>query len=206
MKLNPSRCISFPPPSVFSGVGQLGIQQVREQDALGDRPFSDNGYVQTKWVGEKLVMAARERGLPVSIYRPGRISGHSQTGVFNQNDLLYKLIIGCCHLGSVPDRDIREDILPIDYVSQAIAHLSLQPASVGQAFHLIHTQRLHTQQLLTVLHSLGYALGQVPYPPMAGRTPPDRGPESRSSSVSSGAVFCRRPSGHHCYIQKRTAI
>lgn len=66
--------------------------------------------------------------------------------------------------GSVPDRDIREDILPIDYVSQAIAHLSLQPASVGQAFHLIHTQRLHTQQLLTVLHSLGYALGQVPYP------------------------------------------
>lgn len=49
---------------------------------------------------------ARDRGLPISIYRLGRISGHSQTGMFNVNDFLYRLIIGCIQLGSTPAGEI----------------------------------------------------------------------------------------------------
>ena len=58
-----------------------------------------NGYSQTKWVAEKLVRIARNRGLPVSIYRPGNILGDRQTGSCNPNDFISRMIKGCVQFG-----------------------------------------------------------------------------------------------------------
>ncbi|BAY10179.1 non-ribosomal peptide synthetase family protein [Calothrix sp. NIES-2098] len=142
---------------------ESGVKSVREQDSLKDNEFPSNGYCQTKWVAEKLVQTAAERGIPISIYRPSRISGHSQTGVFNSKDFLYKLIIGCVQLGSAPDIDIRENIVPVDYVSKAIVYLSQQEESVGKTFHLVHPQTLHSNTLIDHIRSLGYVIEQVSY-------------------------------------------
>ncbi|WP_413173254.1 amino acid adenylation domain-containing protein [Anabaena azotica] len=139
------------------------VKLVREQDSLNENEFPHNGYCQTKWVAEKLIQTAAERGIPISIYRPSRISGHSQTGVFNRNDFLYKLIIGCVQLGSVPDIDIRENIVPVDYVSKAIVHLSQQEESFGKTFHLVHPQTLHSNTLIDHIRALGYAIEQISY-------------------------------------------
>jgi len=148
---------------VFSVGDHSGIKIIREQDGLDEDNIPTDGYSQSKWVAEKLIEAARERGLPVCIYRPSRISGHSQTGVFNPNDFLYKLIIGCVQLGSVPDKDIWENIVPVDYVSSAIIHLSKQKESLGKIFHLVHPQILHSSQLINQIRSLGYPIEQVSY-------------------------------------------
>jgi len=142
---------------------ESGVKLVLEQDSLNENELPSNGYCQTKWVAEKLVQTAAERGIPISIYRPSRISGHSQTGVFNSNDFLYKLIIGCVQLGSAPDIDIRDNIVPVDYVSKAIVHLSKQEESIGKTFHLVHPQTLHTNTLIEHIRSLGYAIEQVSY-------------------------------------------
>ncbi|MEH2000624.1 MAG: amino acid adenylation domain-containing protein [Nostoc sp.] len=139
------------------------VKLVREQDSLNENEFPSNGYCQTKWVAEKLVKTAAERGIPISIYRPSRISGHSQTGVFNSNDFLYKLIIGCVQLGSAPDIDIRENIVPVDYVSQAIVHLSKQEESLGKTFNLVHSQTLHSNTLIDHIRSWGYSIEQSSY-------------------------------------------
>ncbi|WP_071189201.1 non-ribosomal peptide synthetase [Trichormus sp. NMC-1] len=149
--------------SIFSQSGISGVQIITEADNSDTYPVNTNGYVQTKWVSEKLLATARNKGIPISIYRIGRVSGHSQTGVFNINDLLYKLIIGCIQLGSVPNRDIQEDIMPVDYVSKAIVYLSTQEKSLDKAFHLFNNQVLHTDNLLRVIHSYGYQVKQVPY-------------------------------------------
>jgi amino acid adenylation domain-containing protein/thioester reductase-like protein len=148
---------------VVSSKFESGVKLVREQDSLNEKEFPNNGYSQTKWVAEKLVQAAAERGIPISIYRPSRISGHSQTGVFNNNDFLYKLIIGCVQLGSAPDIDIRDNIVPVDYVSQAIVHLSKQEESLGKTFHLVHPQTLHSNTLIDHIRSSGYAIEQNSY-------------------------------------------
>jgi len=37
---------------------------------------------QSKWVSENLIFEARNRGVPVTIIRPGYIVGHSRTGGF----------------------------------------------------------------------------------------------------------------------------
>ncbi|QIR40544.1 amino acid adenylation domain-containing protein [Tolypothrix sp. PCC 7910] len=148
---------------VVSSNVESGVQIVKEQDSLNESEFPNSGYCQTKWVAEKLLQTAAERGIPISIYRPSRISGHSQTGVFNSNDFLYKLIIGCVQLGSAPDVDIQENIVPVDYVSKAIVHLSKQETSFGKTFHLVHPQTLHSNMLIEQIRSLGYAIEQISY-------------------------------------------
>lgn len=161
IKTKPVHFIST--PSVFSAAVDSEVRVIREQDSLKDSEIPTGGYSQSKWVAEKLVASAQERGLPVCVYRPGRISGHSQTGVFNPNDFLYRLIIGCIQLGSAPDEDIAEDIVPVDYASRAIVHLSKREKSPGKAFHLVNPQLLHSDMLINVIRSFGYPLQQTSY-------------------------------------------
>ncbi|NJR53720.1 MAG: amino acid adenylation domain-containing protein [Acaryochloris sp. CRU_2_0] len=149
-------------PNVFSSTGYTGTRTVLENESIDHEKIPEDGYIQTKWVAEKLIQTAAQRGLPVCIYRPGRISGHSQTGVFNPNDFLYRLIIGCVQMGSAPAGTLVEDMIPIDYASQAIVYLS-QQQSFDQAFHLVNPQLLDVSMLLGVLRSFGYPLPQVPY-------------------------------------------
>ncbi|MCG6137829.1 MAG: amino acid adenylation domain-containing protein [Nostoc sp. LLA-1] len=159
VKIKPVHFIST--NSVFSAEGYSGVKLVQEQDSLDDYQVPSSGYAQSKWVAEKLITIARDRGLPVSIHRIGRVSGHSKTGVFNQNDFLYRLIIGCLKLEKVPEGNMIEDMAPIDYISQAIVHLSRQEKSIGKAFHFVNTQPFHSIKLIDLLSSLGYRLQQI---------------------------------------------
>ncbi|WP_298917470.1 non-ribosomal peptide synthetase [uncultured Nostoc sp.] len=159
IKIKPVHFIST--ISVFSAPIGSGVQLVQEQSSLDDYSVPDNGYAQSKWVAEKLVTIARDRGLPVSIYRPGRISGHSITGAFNPNDFFYKLLIGCVQLGNVPEREFFDSLAPVDYVSKAIVYLSKQQKSLGKAFHVLNQELLNLKLLFNVVRSFGYPLQQV---------------------------------------------
>jgi amino acid adenylation domain-containing protein/thioester reductase-like protein len=149
--------------SVFSSLEPFGVKIVQETDNPDDYPMPTSGYAQSKRVAEKLVTIARDRGIPTCIYRLGRVSGHSKTGVFNINDRFYRLIVGCIQIGSVPDEDAIEDMTPVDYVSRAIVHLSRQKSSLGKAFHFINPQPFRSKMLLELLRSLGYPIASVPY-------------------------------------------
>lgn len=148
---------------VFPTNRSVGIQVIHEWDSLDCGQNFSSSYAQSKWVAEKLVAIARSRGLPVSIYRPGRISGHSQTGFSNLKDFLFILIRGCIQLGSIPNLNIDCDLTSVDYVSQAIVYLSQQKESLNKAFHLITPQPVRWQQLFNWVTSFGYPLEQIPY-------------------------------------------
>jgi myxalamid-type nonribosomal peptide synthetase MxaA len=143
----------------------FSIPTVEESDSVEQSQFVE-GYVQSKWVAEQLVKQTRERGLPVCIYRPSRVTGHSQTGISNQYDILNLLIKGCIQLGKAPVfGPIEEYLTPVDYVSRAIVYLSQQPKQLGKAFDLIHSHaptRWH-DLLFNKLHALGYPLEQTSY-------------------------------------------
>ena len=55
----------------------------------------EGGYTQTKWVAERIVTEAMKRNVPVTISRPGRITGHSTTGATNTDDFLILTMKGC---------------------------------------------------------------------------------------------------------------
>ncbi|MEM8642936.1 MAG: SDR family oxidoreductase, partial [Cyanobacteria bacterium P01_G01_bin.54] len=120
-----------------------------------------NGYTQSKWVAEKICKIACSRGIPVCIYRPGVISGHSQTGMGNTSDLLHTLLKGCIELGSAPDLDAIWDFTPVDYISQAIVHLSLQAANVGKTFHLTNPKPIPLSDLVEAMTALGYPVQTI---------------------------------------------
>lgn len=121
------------------------------------------GYIQTKWVAEQLVIAAKSRGIPVSIYRPGIISGHSQTGVAQTNDVISRMIRGIIELEAAPNLDRWVNLTPVDYVSKAIVYLSRQPESLGKTFHIINPEGLHWKTLIDFISGLGYPMRSLSY-------------------------------------------
>ncbi|MEB3357175.1 MAG: thioester reductase domain-containing protein [Synechococcales bacterium] len=146
-----------------------GQASLYEDDPLDRYPVPAGGYNRTKWVAEQLVAQARSRHLPITIYRPGPISGHSQTGIFNANDFLYRLMQGYIQLGSAPQGAMPLDILPVDYVSKAIIYLSQKNQSQGKAFHLIHPQPASSDGLFAACRTAGYPIQRVPYEQWYGK-------------------------------------
>ncbi|NJO29094.1 MAG: NAD-dependent epimerase/dehydratase family protein [Richelia sp. SL_2_1] len=148
--------------AIFESTAYTG-KIVQESDSFDDHEGIFLGYSQTKWVAEKLVKLAGSLGLPVTIYRPPLISGHSKTGVSNTEDFICLMLKGCVQMGSFPDIDYWLDMSPVDYVSRAIVYLSQQPKSVSKAFHLQHPQPIHLSQLVNWISTLGYDIEQIPY-------------------------------------------
>nr|VFJ48004.1 MAG: thioester reductase domain-containing protein [Candidatus Kentron sp. FW] len=130
-----------------------------------DNPDGDGlkvGYRQTKWVAEQLVMAARERGLPANIYRVGRVWGHARTGITgNTDDLLYRLIKACLLMKKFPASNVMINIAPVDYISQAIIHLSQQQKPPGETFHLLNPVPLPLGRFFQEIRDLGYPLEET---------------------------------------------
>ncbi|TWU31996.1 type I polyketide synthase [Novipirellula artificiosorum] len=105
------------------------------------------GYSQTKWVAERMIEEARRRGMSVTIYRPGHVTGHSTTGVANVDDLLHQIVRACLLIGAAPFRDFELDVTPVDFVSKAMVYLAQQKEAQGKTFHLTNPNPLSAKAL-----------------------------------------------------------
>lgn len=148
--------------AVFESTAYAG-KVVKEQDRFDDWQGIFLGYSQTKWVAEKLVKIASDRGLPITIYRPPLIAGDSQTGICNTHDFINLMIKGCLQMGCFPDVDYMLDMSPVDYVSKAVVYLSRQETSIGKAFHLQHPQPASLKSLVEWIRTFGFKLEMISY-------------------------------------------
>jgi len=119
------------------------------------------GYMRAKWVAEELVVQAAARGLDVSIYRPGTISGHAQSGAFNPDDFVCALIKGCVQLGVAPRVDAPIHLVPVDYASGALVRIALG-ASSG-SYHLVGPRPVAWSEVVEWIRRLGYRIAELPY-------------------------------------------
>ncbi len=132
-------------------------------DALAEA--REDGYGQSKWVAEKLVWQAAERGLPVAVYRPGNISGHSTGGTSNPRDFQGALIAESLRLGLAPEVDgWCMEMTPVDFVSHAICHLAGDPDVRGRVFHLADPNPVPARRIFDWIEEMGYPLERLPYP------------------------------------------
>jgi len=134
-----------------------------EDDPLDDVEGLFSGYAETKWVCEKILGVARGRGIPVEVYRPGVISGHSRTGAGNTSDMVWNIMKGSLQLGLVVDRLPRLDVAPVDYVAEAIVRLSLDRDPGGGPYHFSNPEPMPWSEVFAVAEGMGYPLRQVPY-------------------------------------------
>lgn len=108
------------------------------EEALSDAFGFSSAYEQSKFEGEQLVQSAKTE-LPVTVFRPGMIVGDSRTGAVETFNTFYvplRLYLSG-RLWLLPARpNLRVNIVPVDYVADAIARLCFEPGAAGLNLHL----------------------------------------------------------------------
>jgi thioester reductase-like protein len=128
-----------------------------DTDLSASRGFR-NGYDLTKWVAERVVAIARDRAIPVSVYRLSNVTGHSHRAVMAADNIIVCFLKGCIQLGLAPAEDQIINLLPVDAASALLVGLSLQARSWGRTFHVVHPQPTRVRDVVAWLTARGYRL------------------------------------------------
>jgi thioester reductase-like protein len=131
-----------------------------------------NHYESTKFQAEVWVRQYRDR-VPTTILRPAIVVGDSRTGETEKFDGPYFLLRAIAQaerarrpIPSFGRSEAPFNVVPVDYVVEAIAAVATDPATAGETLHLVDTEPLSARQLAEAL-SHEYA-GRAP----KGRMPP----------------------------------
>ncbi|HEU5332716.1 MAG TPA: thioester reductase domain-containing protein [Actinocrinis sp.] len=143
------------------GLPDDGRTVVLEDDDITGAGKLVTGYVQTKWAAEQLVMLARERGIPVNMYRPGRVLGDSRTGACLTTHFTTRVIKGCIQQGAAPELDLEIEMTPVDYVTGALVGISLLDRPLGGTYHLVNGGKMHFRELIDALQQRGWPLERI---------------------------------------------
>jgi nucleoside-diphosphate-sugar epimerase len=139
-------------------------QGVFREDQLDCGQEFRNTYEQTKLEAEQLVRAS---GVDALVLRPSIVVGESGTGWTSSFNVLYWPLRAFARglFEAVPARaDGRVDVVPVDYVADAIAHVARERPDVRGTLHLVAGDQAVTVDELLDLASL--ALGRR-RPPLA---------------------------------------
>ena len=105
-----------------------------------------NSYERSKFEAERLLHERADR-LPVQIFRPSIIVGERSSGWTASFNVLYPPLKGF-EAGAYPLLPARPDtpidVVPVDYVADAILELVQRPAEPGEVLHLVAGDRATT--------------------------------------------------------------
>jgi thioester reductase-like protein len=110
------------------------------EDSLPEKPAFANQYESTKYEAESHVRAALGGPLPIVVFRPSVTVGDTETGRIANFNLFYQVvrILGSGMLSHWPDlRERKVNIVPVDYVAQAIRRGLEVAWAVRCTFHLV---------------------------------------------------------------------
>jgi myxalamid-type nonribosomal peptide synthetase MxaA len=158
-----------------AAIWPMGVEYTfYEQDSLDHGKLLNLGYDEAKWVGEKCLLNAMERGLPVARYRPGEVGGDSETGRCVLNHFLIAAFKGFLQFGAFPALDTHIDVAPVDYVAKAIVYMAFRSDPLGRAFHLTNPRSWHMREALGFLRDAGYRFKEVEFEELRNRLIDDR--------------------------------
>jgi len=133
----------------------------RADDPTGPPQELANGYTQTKWVAEGMIEQARERGLPVSVYRIDVISGDRRSGACQTQDFVWLAAKGILQSGAVPaGLTGRFHLVPVDYATGAVVRLSQSPDARNRTFHVSNDHFVRFEEIVAALRAYGYRLAE----------------------------------------------
>ena len=151
------------------GVYPIGLsreERFAEDAGVAEGELLRVPYFQTKWAAERVLEQARDRGVPVTVYRPSLIVSHSRTGaeLHASQQLLCAFICGTVRMGVVPAVEKALDVVPVDFAAAAIAALALSDNTENQKFPLLNPQPLQQADLYALLRSRGFPLSPMAFP------------------------------------------
>jgi thioester reductase-like protein len=131
---------------------------VFSEDDLDKGQSFNNYYEETKFLAEVEVQRAMRAGLPATVYRPAIVVGDSRTGATQKYDGPYAIIrlllrqpfVAMAPVVGDPTM-VRVNLVPSDFVVDAIAHLSDAEAAGGAVYQLADPAPLTVEELLDEL-------------------------------------------------------
>ncbi len=136
----------------------------REEDLDVGQSFN-NYYEETKFLAEVDVQSRMRQGLPATIYRPSVVVGDSRTGATQKYDGPYFVIRWLLRqpkiavLPVVGDpTSVRVNLVPSDFVVNAIAYLSGRKEAAGAVYQLADPAPLTVDELVD---AVGKATGRT---------------------------------------------
>jgi thioester reductase-like protein len=110
---------------------------VLAEDDIPAAPRFRNTYEQTKWEAEQRL--ARAGDVPITVYRPSIVVGDSRSGRTQHFRVLYDPMrwIYSGKVAVLPCRpEVRLDVVPVDYVCDALLAIAARDDSAGGTYHL----------------------------------------------------------------------
>ena len=124
--------------------------------------YIKNGYNLSKWVGERILERARERGVRVNLYRPGNISFNSLTGVCQPHkNRLMLMLKGSIQLGQVPEFALNFDLMPVDFLARFIAFHASRYSAEKAVFNLHNPEPLSWDNYVASFREAGREFSMV---------------------------------------------
>jgi thioester reductase-like protein len=116
-----------------------------------------NHYESTKFQAELWVREMKDR-VPVTIYRPAIVVGDSKTGETQKFDgpyyMLRTIAVSVARKTPIPQFGASGapfNVVPVDFVVDALASVSQEPEAVGETLHLVDPDPVSASELLTLL-------------------------------------------------------
>ncbi|WP_256646969.1 SDR family oxidoreductase [Thermomonas paludicola] len=136
---------------------------VFREDMFDEAEGLDDPYLRTKHESEGLVRA--EKRVKWRIYRPGMVVGHSRTGEIDKIDGPYYFFTFLKKLRQMlppwmPTLGIeggRINIVPVDFVADAMDHIAHKPKLDGHCFHLTDPEPMRVGEVLNTFARAGHA-------------------------------------------------
>jgi NAD(P)-dependent dehydrogenase (short-subunit alcohol dehydrogenase family) len=147
-----------------SSIAAAGLYPgVFREDMFDEAEGLDDPYLRTKHDSEGLVR--REKRLPWRIYRPGMVVGHSKTGEIDKIDGPYYFFSFIKKLREMlpqwmPTLGIeggRINLVPVDFVADAMDHIAHKPKLDGHTFHLVDPEPMRVGEVLNTFARAGHA-------------------------------------------------
>ena len=129
---------------------------VIKEDELRHAAGFRNYYEETKYLAELEVEALKSE-LPVTIHRPSVVCGDSRTGETAKYDGVYYLINYlrifplALSLANIGNSDVRLNVVPVDFIVEAMAALARDERAVGATVQLADPAPLTTRELFDVI-------------------------------------------------------
>ena len=133
------------------------------EDMLDEAGPLNNAYLSTKHDAEKIVR--QEKRIPYRIYRPAMVVGHSSTGEINKIDGPYYFFHTLKKLrDSVPEwlpligvEGSELNLVPVDFVTDAMDHIAHQKNLDGQCFHLTSPESRKLSEIINLFAEIARA-------------------------------------------------
>jgi NAD(P)-dependent dehydrogenase (short-subunit alcohol dehydrogenase family) len=147
-----------------SSIAAAGLYEgVFREDMFDEAENTDHPYFMTKHESEKIVR--KEAKLPWTVYRPAMVVGDSRTGEMDKIDgpyYFFKLIQRMRQLlppwmPTIGLEGGRINIVPVDYVVDALDHISHQKAIEGRCFHLVDPVGYRVGDVLDIFSRAAHA-------------------------------------------------